>query len=405
MPLHPLGISRSRDISHAPAEIMAGALAIRWSQTDALACAVVDAPHGALWPLHHATALEAIHRHICVLPMRFGSVVGGEAEIRSLLLGRAGELLDRIAGLDGACEMAVRITLPNVPNTPGPADRRGSSPVAYLQQRRFHYQCADTAQGRDGQLVRECVQPIAGRVPRLAQAVALAHAGDPSGIPCRTQPRGRFSWSPRKPAACMSGRAVCGPRSVAAVQFRVRSFPASPIARRSIPSHPNGAERPRTRALPRPLRAWRQCGPRWTDRGLPALRGVPAAILPGQISVRRLAHRLLLQLVLLHEQLRVFGAHQNRPALYQPEQQLMVPTAGVRQLTDNSLLEAADGQTVLINTRFRALPVQGVEVFLDVGPQRINDPLALSPTRPATDPRIIAPEPARIASRDRRPCG
>ena len=84
MPLYPLGISRRRDVPSVPKQA-AGSVDVRWSLTGELACAFIDAPHQAVPPMLHATVLDAIHRRICVLPVRFGLALHDEAEIHSLL--------------------------------------------------------------------------------------------------------------------------------------------------------------------------------------------------------------------------------------------------------------------------------------------------------------------------------
>ena len=112
MPLYPLCISRSRDVLNASDDAI-GPPIMRWSLAGELACAFVEAKEGGLKAVQHAAALEAIHRRIDVLPMRFGAAMDDESEIRSMLQERGGDLLDRLDRLDGACEMALRITLPD----------------------------------------------------------------------------------------------------------------------------------------------------------------------------------------------------------------------------------------------------------------------------------------------------
>ena len=111
MPLYPLGISRRRDVPSVPKQA-AGAIDMRWSLAGELACAFIDAPHQAVPPMLHAAALDAIHRRICVLPVRFGVALHDEAEIRSLLQDRRHELLDHLGRLDRTCEMGLRIAPP-----------------------------------------------------------------------------------------------------------------------------------------------------------------------------------------------------------------------------------------------------------------------------------------------------
>ena len=111
MPLYPLGISRRRDVPSVPKQA-AGSVDVRWSLAGELACAFIDAPHQAVPPMLHATVLDAIHRRICVLPVRFGLALRDETEIHSLLQDRRHELLDHLSRLDWTCEMGVQIAPP-----------------------------------------------------------------------------------------------------------------------------------------------------------------------------------------------------------------------------------------------------------------------------------------------------
>ena len=108
MPLYPLGISRRGDVPSVPKQA-AGSVGVRWSVSGELACAFIDGPHQAVPPMLHAAVLDAIHRRICVLPVRFGVAVCDEAEIRALLDDRGREMLDQLSRLDRTCEMGVRI--------------------------------------------------------------------------------------------------------------------------------------------------------------------------------------------------------------------------------------------------------------------------------------------------------
>ena len=77
-----------------------GQVAVRWVFADELAGAVIDAPQGPPEPLQHAAVLDAIHRRICVLPTRFGTVLSDEAEIRSLLKAHRRDLLERLLQIE-----------------------------------------------------------------------------------------------------------------------------------------------------------------------------------------------------------------------------------------------------------------------------------------------------------------
>ena len=118
--------------------------------------------------------------------MRFGTAMGDESEIRSMLQERSGELLDRLDNLDGACEMGLRITLP--PSTSDgnrcvPLIRRSSAEcnplpgtackqavahgdekrtMAYLERRRSLYQTEDANDQAASRLVEQIVARLYG---------------------------------------------------------------------------------------------------------------------------------------------------------------------------------------------------------------------------------------------------
>ena len=215
MPLYPLGISRRGDVPSVPRQA-AGSVDVRWSVSGELACAFIDGPHQAVPPMLHATVLDAIHRRICVLPVRFGITVRDEAEIRDLLDDRCQEMLDHLSRLDRTCEMGVRIAPPAtredrprachglqqavpdatcsgdaasskqwhpaakdvgpphyrgrrlapVPCSPSRAQDAASSgqrsPLAYMEQRRSLYQRTDDDAERDRLATQELVEQLQG---------------------------------------------------------------------------------------------------------------------------------------------------------------------------------------------------------------------------------------------------
>ena len=160
MPLYPLGISRRRDVPSVPKQA-AGSVNMRWSLTGELACAFIDAPHQAVPPMLHATVLDAIHRRICVLPVRFGLALRDETEIHSLLQERHDELLDHLGCLDRTCEMGLRVTPPSPPRT-RVASSKPQSPLAYIEERRSYYQRADENTDRDHLIVQHFVEQLHG---------------------------------------------------------------------------------------------------------------------------------------------------------------------------------------------------------------------------------------------------
>ena len=161
MPLYPLGISRSQDIPSVPKQA-AGSVDMRWSLAGELACAFIDAPYQSIQPALHAAALDAIHRRICVLPVRFGVALHDEAEICSLLQDRHHEWLDHLSRLDRTCEMGLRIVPPSPSTTQVAASAKPQSPLAYSEQRRSHYHRVDEGEVRDGSIVQQFVERLHG---------------------------------------------------------------------------------------------------------------------------------------------------------------------------------------------------------------------------------------------------
>ncbi len=162
MALHLLGISRSRDLPRVAEQSTVGQIAVRWVFVDELACAVIDASRGSLDPLQHAAALEAIHRRICVLPMRFAAAPSAETEIRSMLETRRQNLLEQLDQIEGSCEMGLRIALPKRSAVEGLRSHRASLPSSYLQERRAYYQCQDSLGEQARLTVEHLVQELSG---------------------------------------------------------------------------------------------------------------------------------------------------------------------------------------------------------------------------------------------------
>ena len=175
MSLYPLGISRSRDLPrlaeqstrgggvwHPHIPPTPGQVAVRWVLADKLAGAVIDAPQAPPKPLEHAAALDAIHRRICVLPMRFGTVPRDEAEIRSLLETWHRDLLQRLDRLDGTCEMGLRIALLKCPTVQANPSPRTSPPTSYLHERRAYYQRQDSLGEQARLTVEHLVRELRG---------------------------------------------------------------------------------------------------------------------------------------------------------------------------------------------------------------------------------------------------
>jgi hypothetical protein len=161
MPLYPLGISRRRDVPSVPKQA-AGTVDVRWSLVGELACAFIDAPHQAVPPMLHATVLDAIHRRVCVVPVRFGLALGEEAEIHALLQARHDELLDHLSRLGGTCEMGVQIAALDTSKTAAAVAPDHQSPLAYLDRRRSYYQRVDDDEEQDRAIVQRFVERLHG---------------------------------------------------------------------------------------------------------------------------------------------------------------------------------------------------------------------------------------------------
>ena len=78
----------------------------------------------ALW--RHEHVLEELMRHGAVLPLRFGSTLAGEAELRELLAAREDEFSAALRAVRGRVEMGVRASVAT------PAEPTAGSGRAYL---------------------------------------------------------------------------------------------------------------------------------------------------------------------------------------------------------------------------------------------------------------------------------
>jgi hypothetical protein len=89
------------------------------------------ADEDALW--EHERVVEALMDDGAVLPMRFGSVLESEEDVRSLLASRASEFRRALDRIRGAVEVGVRVTVGNA-EAPGPMpESEASGPgTAYM---------------------------------------------------------------------------------------------------------------------------------------------------------------------------------------------------------------------------------------------------------------------------------
>jgi hypothetical protein len=93
MPLYLLGISRPLDVTRCSGTEAAHAACVEWIVHGALAAAIVRPPTASFEPLEHGRLLEAIHRHIDLVPVRFGVTLPDEPTVRDLLHRRKEGLL------------------------------------------------------------------------------------------------------------------------------------------------------------------------------------------------------------------------------------------------------------------------------------------------------------------------
>ena len=141
--LHFLGVSRSRDTPGFP-----GSPHLEWIRQGPLAAAVVPPSPASSAPLDHARWLEAIHRHITILPVQFSSRRFHEDAIRDLLDRKQASFFPELDRLDGTCEIGLRIELVRNPTPTESSMRAGGcdepiSPAHYLTLRQAWYEQQD----------------------------------------------------------------------------------------------------------------------------------------------------------------------------------------------------------------------------------------------------------------------
>ena len=134
--------------------------------------------------VHYEETVEAVMQRHTILPMRFGSVVDDEQEVRELLKARAREFATALAQLDGAVEFGVQASMTI---DSGPAGARGSAAPgpgeSYMRARLREQQCRHDLQTwldaeLDG-LVRRSVYrvtPVSG-----AGSISAAYLVDRAG--------------------------------------------------------------------------------------------------------------------------------------------------------------------------------------------------------------------------------
>jgi len=173
MPTYVLGVSRRRDLPRlmthmtaesGPARRCSPADVVRWAGRDHvwwitrgdLTAAVVRALQGPPQPVDHARILAAIHRRICVVPMRYGTAGRDDEAVGGMLEEWSRDLLRSLDRLEGTCELGVRIALAHQPASERVARPAGLSPTDYLAWRRTEYRREDDL----GRRAREVIQRV-----------------------------------------------------------------------------------------------------------------------------------------------------------------------------------------------------------------------------------------------------
>jgi hypothetical protein len=166
---------------HPVALLPAGELAAAFS--------VVPAAYGtpaAAQLLAYARVIDALHRLTTVVPLRYGCLLEGEADVRGLLQTRRAEFTASLAALTGCVEMGLRLLPAHAPCEGGggaASAPRGpaacSSGTAYLAARQAR-QAADTARRRQAGVIAEGVRRTFSPVAvRFAAETPPARATDP----------------------------------------------------------------------------------------------------------------------------------------------------------------------------------------------------------------------------------
>ena len=146
--------------------------------------------------------------------------------------------------------------------TPFASSSRPQSPLAYIEERRSHYRRADDNAERDRLIVEQVVERLCGCLSAVAKTAILAVV-TPIRLAFLVERDRVAAFRSRVESTCRrgSGVPIRDLRTVAAVQLCVGCHRAFPPEYQWTGARPAGAERPRTRAPPRLLRAWRQSAP------------------------------------------------------------------------------------------------------------------------------------------------
>ncbi len=164
MPLCVLGVSRSGDVGGSSRD---QENEVRWVVEGPLAAATVEPQGESFRPLEQARLLAAIHRHIAIRPLRYGTVLPQEGAVRDFLSRRGTSLLRDLLRIEGTGEIGLRVELldPAAPSSPrGARDNRlpAMSPHQYLALRRQCYEWKDQLDRQAQRVTENFVQAVRG---------------------------------------------------------------------------------------------------------------------------------------------------------------------------------------------------------------------------------------------------
>jgi hypothetical protein len=183
MSLHLLGICRRDDIARLPGCWRDGQPAAVQNQPDETIAKL--SVNGIRWvaygrlaasmwpgssisgPLEHAHLLAAVHKHIDILPVRYGTVLPDEEAVRQFVGNRRDDLLHDLVRVAGTGEIGLRIDLaaqviPRGSHNENNQRRPTLSPGQYLALRREHYVSADRLDRQTQLVTEEFVQAVHG---------------------------------------------------------------------------------------------------------------------------------------------------------------------------------------------------------------------------------------------------
>jgi hypothetical protein len=113
--------------------------------------------------------IETFHGQLCVIPLRFGTIVNHESEVQRLLQEHADRYKSLLCQLEGRVEMSVRVIVAdNSPiaeasHEPVLEDSSSSeSGAAYLARRKAHHDAQERACARNKDVVERYCSPFKG---------------------------------------------------------------------------------------------------------------------------------------------------------------------------------------------------------------------------------------------------